>query len=299
MANSIALAQKYIGDQTNFNQVYKEKALTADLEANQLRVLDGNTVKIPLYAFSSQTLGNYSRATGAPAVDLVETWKTYTLSQDKGVSLYLDEMDDEETLSEGIIRRANEYVRQVIVPAVDTYRFSVLTRTPTTTVVGAHIVTEDATPTSASNILELIDGAFEYMAENEVSKEGLILYVSPKERTYIQRSSDLSKYVAVQKMIGDVSTLVETYNGAKIVEVPSARLGEKVEFILVQPKSVASCVKFDESRLINATETTSNLFGYHWKARLYYDLFIADGPAIKEGASDVLVNPGIYVHKAK
>lgn len=298
MANSIALAQKYISDRNNFNQVYKAKALTADLEANQLKVLDGNAVKLPFYAFSSTTLGNYNRATGAPAVDLVETWKTYTLSQDKGGSLYLDDMDDEETLSEGIIRRANEYVRQVVVPAVDTYRFSVLTRTPTTTVVGAHIVTEDATPTSEANILELIDAGFEYMAENEVSKEGLILYVSPKVRTYIQRSSDLSKYVAVQKMIGDVSTLVEKYNDAKIVEVPSTRLGAKVEFILVQPKSVASCVKFDESRLINATETTSNLFGFFWKHRLYYDLFIADGPAITEGAS-LLVNPGIYVHKAK
>ena len=302
MANSIALAQKYINDPTNFNQVYKAGAKTADLEANEIKFLDAQTVKMPKYAFSVSAMGTYDRATGAPSADLVETWNTYTLSQDKGNTIQLDVMDDEETLNEGLVRRANEFTRQVIIPSIDTYRFGVLAKVPTPaltpTVVGAHIVTTTASVvgTAISNV----DLAFQYLEEKEVSMEGLILYVTPAFRHLMQRSTDITKQFSVQAVDGEVNTVVEYYNGAKIVTVPSARLGANIEFILVQPKSVGSTVKFNESRLVDLTATTDNKFGFAWKYRVYYDLFIAEGGAIQEGTTPnfVLVNPGIYVKKS-
>lgn len=303
MANTIALAQKYIADINNFNQVYKYASLTADLEANQIKVLDGNTVKLPKYAFSNYALPTYSRDSGTTVVDLIESWNTYTLTQDKGTTLKLDVMDDEETLSQGLIKRANEYVRQVIVPAVDTYRFGVLATvptpatTPTEADLGSKIVTDAVLTTS--NVFEKIDAAFKYQADNEVPKTDLILYVTPATRHLMQRSTDISKKFDVQTVQGEISTVIEYYNGAKIVEVPSGRLGAGISFMLVQPKAVASCVKFNESVLVNLTETDAKFFGFAWKWRMYYDLFIAAGPAITEGtgANKTLVNPGVYVYK--
>lgn len=302
MANTIALAQKYINDPANFNQVYKAAAKSADLEANEIKFLDGNVVKLPKYSFSVSAMGTYDRATGAPVADLTETWSTYQLSQDKGNSLFLDVMDDEETLSEGLIKRANEYVRQIAVPTVDAYRFGVLGTVPTPaatpTVLGSKIVTSAASTTAT--ILTNVDAAFQYLEEKEVSVEGLILYVTPAVRNLMNNATGITKYFSVQQMHdGDVSTKVEFYNGAKIVVVASSRLGTKVEFILVQPKCVGSTVKFNESRLIDLTATDDKRFGFAWKYRMYYDLFLAAGPAIIEGTTPnfTLVNPGVYVKK--
>lgn len=302
MANTISLAVKYINDVKNFNQVYKNEAKTTDLETNELKVLDGNAVKMPNYGFSTAVMGTYSRDTGAPSANLVETWKTYTLSQDKGNSLVLDVMDDEETLGEGLIKRANEFTRRVIVPGIDAYRFGVLASVPTPaatpTVVGAKIV--NGTLSTSSTAIENLDNAFKYLEDNEVPMEGLILYCTPSFRLAMQRSTEIAKRFEVQTKQTDVNTTIELYNGAKIVTVPSSRLGAVVEFILVQPRSVASCVKFNESRLVDLTETSTSNFGQAWKYRVYYDLFISEGSTIIEGAdaTKVLINPGIYVKKA-
>lgn len=302
MANNIALAQKYLNDPRNFNQVYKNASKTIDLEANQLQFLDANTVKLPIYNFSSSVMGTYSRDTGAPLIDLIEKWSTYTLSQDKGNSIKLDVMDDEETLGEGLIKRANEFTRRVIVPGIDTYRFGVLASVPTPTtdptVVGSKIV--GTTASTASDAISNVDAGFEYLEKNEVPMEGLVLYVTPAFRLLMQRSADITKKFDVQLVDGDVNTRIETYNGAKIVTVPNTRLGTNIEFILVQPMSVGSAVKFNESRFIDLTNTTQGFFGQGWKYRVYYDLFISEGQAIIEGSGSTktLVNPGIYVKKS-
>lgn len=302
MANNIALAQKYLNDPTNFNQVYKNEAKTVDLEGNQLKFLDANTVKLPRYNFSASVMGTYSRDSGAPVVDLVETWDTYTLSQDKGNSIKLDVMDDEETLGEGIIKRANEFTRRVIVPGIDAYRFGKLATVPTPatdpTVVGAKIV--GTTASTATDAISNVDTAFEFLEKNEVPMEGLVLYVTPAFRLLMQRSDDITKKFSVQDGGNNVDTRVEFYNGAKIVTVPPARLGTNIEFILVQPKAVASAVKFNESKLIDLTETTQGFFGQGWKYRVYYDLFLSQGSAIIEGtgATKTLVQPGVYVKKS-
>lgn len=304
MANNIQLAKKYIGDPTNFNQVFKKGSLTARLDsaAHRINFLNAKTVEIASYGFSTDLMGDYSRANGAPAADIVDTWKSYTLSQDKGNSLYLDVMDDEETLGEGLIRRANEFTRRIIIPGVDKYRFSVLGSVPTPattpTVIGSKIVSGAAS--TSADVITRIDTAFEYLAENEVDTDNSILYVTPAFKNLMQNATGITKYFSTQKAHdGDVSTLIQFYNGAEIVEVPSNRLGEDVEFILVQPLAVGTAVKFDETRLINLTDTDATKFGHAWKYRIYYDLFLSVGKGIVEGegATKTLVNPGVYVFK--
>lgn len=298
MANDITLAQKYINNVENFNQVFKRDSLTGLLETQKLNFLDANTVKVPNRKFSTYTLGDYNRATGAAQVDLEEEWDTYTLTQDKGEFLYLDVMDDEETLSEGLIARANARNREVVVPSVDKYRFGVLATVPTPatdpTVVGAKIIT--AAAATVDNAVELVDNAHEYMEENEVPIDGTVLFVTPAFRKKMQRSKDIQKNFGVRDItLGGITTQFDEYNGSLIVTVPTPRLGANTEFILVNPLSVTATIKFNESRLVDGTATTSNLFGNFWKFRLYHDFFISKGQAIKEG--NLLVNPGIYVKK--
>lgn len=82
MANSIALVTTYLADPANMNAVYKASALSRDLEAQEVKFVDGNVVKLPKYSFGG-ALGDYNRATGHVANDITKAWDTYTLSQDK------------------------------------------------------------------------------------------------------------------------------------------------------------------------------------------------------------------------
>ena len=294
MANNIVLAEKYINDPNNFNVVFKRDSLTALLETERVNFLDAQTIKVPNRKFNTYELGDYSRADGTTAVELIETWDTYTLSQDKGETIYLDVMDDEETLGDGLISRANARNREVVVPSVDKYRFNKLQTVPTASVVGAKIITAvAATPTNA---IELVDDAHTYLQENEVPIEGTILFVSPAFKKSMQRSPDITRTFGTREVnVGGITTQFDEYNGSLIVTVPTPRLGANTEFILVNPLSVTATIKFNESRLVDGTATTSNLFGNFWKFRLYHDFFISKGQAIKEG--NLLVNPGIYVKK--
>lgn len=302
MANNIVLAQNYAADGNNFQKVFAAASVTEDLTSQGVVFTGAKTVKMPFYNFSldkNADLPDYSRVNGTTVVDLIETFKELTLSQDKGPSLYLDEMDDEETLSEGIITRINEFIRTREVPAVDRYRFSVLFKTPTPatdpTVVGAKIVS--GVVATDETIFAEIDAAFEDFSKKAVSKEGLVLYVSPETRTRMQRSKDITRQFATQTLTdGNVSTVVVMYNGAKVVE--SALLGANIEFSLVQPKAVASVVKYNNSKILTGDQLPGK-FGYQWDHRFYYDLFHSEGKAIIEGtgATKTLVNPGVYVKK--
>jgi hypothetical protein len=274
MANSIAKVTQYLADPANLNAVYKASALTQDLEANEVKFIGANIVKLPKFSFGG-ALGTYNRATGHVANDITKAWDTYTLSQDKGNKILLDKMDDEESGAEGIIKAFNEYLRQVVVPAVDTYRFSTLVSNAGTTV--------EETSTAA-NIIDQLEAGFKSFEENEVPVEGSIIYMTPATKSFLQLSSDLSRYVSYGTFNGQIDNRVMYFNGAKIVTVPSSRLGTDIQFILVQPKSVLSCVKHNPSKF---WAEIPGLDASQIDFRLYYDLFVIANK-----------NKGVYVQDA-
>jgi hypothetical protein len=263
MANTINKAVNYLADPSNLNAVYKAASKTVDLEANQMQILGANVVKLPKYSFGG-ALGDYNRATGFTANDITKAWDTYTLSQDKGNSLLLDAMDDEESRGEGIVKATNEYIRQIVVPAVDTYRFTKLV---------AGTGTTKALTITAANAVDELETMFQTFEENEVPTEDIIIYMKPSVKTLLQTSSDLSRYVSYGTFEGKIDNRVMFYNGAKVISVPSARLGSDVEFIGVHPSAVVSCVKHNPAHFFAAgthTGADADLVNY----RLYYDLFV-------------------------
>ena len=262
MANSITKAVTYLADPNNINAVYKAAALTADLDANQVQVLAANVVKLPKYSFGG-ALGTYDRATGFVSNDITKAWDTYTLSQDKGNKLLLDAMDDEESKGEGIIKAFNEYIRQVVVPAVDTYKFSVLATNAGTT---------KALTITAANAVDELETVFQTFEENEVPTEGIIIYIKPSVKTLLQTSTDLSRYVSYGTFDGKIDNRVMYYNGARVISVPSGRLGSGIEFLAVHPSAVASCVKHNPAHYFAAGQVPG-LDSEEIDYRLYYDLF--------------------------
>ena len=282
MANVIALAQAYLADPSNLNEVYKAASKTADLEASTFQWLGGNVVKMPLDTFDSAGLGTYNRATGFVALDVDRTWDTYTLSQDKGNKVLVDRLDMDESLMEnGIISVANKYIRKVVVPAIDTYRFSKLVSGAGTTKLHT-AATTDNTITS-SNVIAKLDEAFQTQAENEVEGEQ-ILYMTPAVKFALEQALD--KKVVLGMWGGDATAKVEIYRDAKIVEVPASRLGTDINFILVTRNAVASIVRH-QNAVFWAPGQVPGLDAGQIDYRVYYDLFVIANKT-----------KGVYVSKA-
>jgi len=263
VANTIAKVAAYLKDTVALNEVFKQKSLTMDIESPRVQFIGANVIKLPKITFDA--LGDYSRSTGHVANDIVLAWDTLTLAKDQGNKLMLDAMDDEEGLAANLIPYMNQYIRTVVVPTVDTYRFTKLVSGAGTTV--------ELTSTSAL-IVSQIETAFKVLIEAEVDQEGLILYMSPTTWNLLNNASTITKYFTYGTMNdGTLDNRIAYFNGAKIVVVPAARFGADQQFLLVQPTSVVSVIKHNPATYF-AEKTIPGFDGSEIDYRMYHDCFV-------------------------
>lgn len=291
MANSIALAQKFL---PVIDGVYKKASLTARLDAASERLdwTGANTVK--LFKTDMSGFGDYSRQNGFPAGDVTCAWETLTLAKDRGVSLFVDNMDNEETLGMAFGTLVGEFVRTQEVPELDAYRFAKLAST--TGVDGAAAkITVGTTDCPA-----LIDTAEASMGDNEVDEDGRLLYVS--ETFYAGLKGKTTRILANEN---GVNREIEVFDGMEVIRVPQGRFntavtlydgstnfgfaptagGYKINFMIIQPNAVASIIKHRMPRIFAPTENQTK-DAWKFDIRLYHDIFVLDNKV-----------KGIYVHR--
>lgn len=281
---SFNLAQAFLKDAVKLNQVAKDNLVTADLEANQVKFVGANTVKLPVISYQYMdgetptdltTLSAYSRTTGFVPALLNLAWDTFTLTQDKGNSLKLDAMDDEEGLGQALIPFAEEYIRTLEVPAIDKYRLHKL-------VYFAGNVKDNKDGADADKMYGLLMDGFAQLTDDEFSGEGLILYVTPATDNLLQTSSLLSRFIRVDEIRdGKVSTKIRYFNDAKIVVVPESRYPGNfggvdnltVHFILVDPTAQLSVVKHKPATFY-PEGSVPGFDGSQIDMRVYHDTFV-------------------------
>ena len=290
MPNSIALAQKFL---PILDEVYKREALTSRLDAanSEIQWIGADTVK--LFKAQIPGLGNYNRSTGYPHADYVSTWETLQLTKDRGVDLMIDRMDNEETLGMAFGTLAGEFMRTQVIPEIDAYRFAKYAAAVTP-------VKADIT-VGSTDVPELIATAEQVMGDNEVPREGRILFIS--EKAYNGLQSKITRYLANE---GAVSRMVESYNGMEVVRVPQGRFntavtlydgsanfgfvptagGYKINFMIVHPSAVKNAVKLALPKIFSPDENQS-ADAWKFQYREYHDAFVLANK----------VN-GIYVHAA-
>ena len=290
MANSIALATKFL---PILDEVYKREALTSRLDAANAEIqwIGADTVKL----FKAQVpgLGNYDRSAGYPHADYVSTWETLQLSKDRGVDLMIDRMDNEETLGMAWGTLIGEFMRTQVIPEIDAYRFAKYAAAVTPVKADITVGTTD--------LPDLIATAEQTMGDNEVPREGRILFIS--EKAYNGLQNKITRYVANES---SVSRVVEMYNGMEIVRVPQGRFntavtlydgsanfgfvptagGYKINFMIVHPSAVKNAVKLALPKVFSPDENqTADAWKFQY--REYHDAFVLANK----------VN-GIYVHCA-
>jgi len=291
MANSIALAEKFLAVT---DLVYKNESKTIDLDFANSEINFIGANKADVFKLSMDGLGNYSRDTGYPKGSVTGSWETLTLSKDRGTSLGVDRFDDEEVLHQAFGKLAAEFERTQVIPEIDAYTFSKLYSETGNTVVSAAITV------GTTVVSDLIDAGTQVLDENEVPREGRILYVSPK--AYAGLKAKITRYLANER---EAVKAVEKYDDMKVVVVPPARFvsaitlntgsgsfgytptngGYKINFMIVHPSAVKKAVKHNMPKIFTPdVNQFSDQYLLDW--RLYYDVFVLDNK-----------DKGIYVHR--
>ena len=292
MANSIDLATKFL---PIIDGVYKRESLTSRLDAANERVqfIGADTVKI--FKTDMSGFGDYSRENGFPQGSVTSTWGTYQLTKDRGVSLFVDAMDNEETLGMAFGTLTGEFVRTKEVPELDAYRFAKLSSTANIDGAAADITV------GTTDCPALIDAAEMSMGDNEVPEDGRLLYVS--EKFYAGLKGKTTRILANEN---GVNREIEVFNGMEVVRVPQGRFntaitlndgtenfgfaptagGYKINFMIIHPSAVISVVKHRMPRIF-APEINQKKDAWQFDIRLYHDIFVMDNKV-----------KGIYVHRA-
>ena len=296
MANSIALAQKYL---PLLDAVYKQSSRTAILDATGIQFVGANTVKV--YKTSMDGLGNYARNTGFVKGDVTGTWETLTLTKDRGRSFMVDAMDNEETMDMAFGTLAGEFIRTKVAPEIDAYRFATLAgKTGILSGTAADITI------GTTDVPGLVDIAEKDMNEAEVPYEGRILFIS--ETAYAGLRAKVTRTVMNDER--GINHEIETYDGMRIVRVPQARFytaitlqdgstsgqtaggyvgtattGYPINFMIIHPSAVTAVTKHVVPRIFSP-DVNQTADAWKFDYRVYHDIFAYDNKV-----------KGIYLHK--
>lgn len=291
MAQSIALASKF---QPILDEVYKAASLTARMDAKTKPVNFAGANVVNVFKTNPIGLGTYSRVTGYPSGQVVGAWETLTLATERGRSLVVDRMDDEETLGMAFGTVVDELIRTEVAPELDAYRFSKYASTAS--------ISGAAADLDANGIIAAIDAGKLQMDKDEVPTEGRILYISDQCLNWLE--SKVSRFFTSES---SVDKRVARYNGMDVVMVPQTRFyssidlnagsavdqggyaktsgAKDINFMIIHPSAVLQVAKHESLKVFNP-EQNPITDGWLIQYRIYHDAFVYANKL-----------DGVYLHK--
>jgi hypothetical protein len=287
---AIALAKKYL---PLLDEVYKKASVTSILDAPSQIVRESlNAKEILLPSIVLEGLANYNRATGYDAGDVTLTWETHQFTQDRGKSFIVDAMDNAETIDVAFGAVSGQFVRTKVAPEIDAYRFATMASKAGGN--ASAVLTKDTA-------LQAIDVGLEALVEAEVPEENIVIFVSPKVKTFLKQSNLITRQFVTNVGTAELNREVETLDGKLVITVPQSRFysaitigadgyvkdaedGEDINFLIADANAVLGIVKHAPLRVFTPEEN-QDADAWKFNYRLYHDLFV---PANKVD--------GLYVH---
>lgn len=256
-------------------QPYVDEAFTTGSKASMLTNKDfdwsgAHTIKI--HKVNTVPMSDYDRAgTGENAsrygaLGKVEnTIEEMTLTKDRSFTFVIDTLDNDET--DGVLSAAaalGRQQREVIIPEVDTYVYSVMTANAGTKVTSVTL--------TSNNLYDEIIQATETMDNNDVPDTGRILTVTPATYRLLKKCPDLDidcDITAEQKAKGVVGMI----DGMDVVKLPAKRLPAKFGFMIAHPVATVAPTKLEEYR---THDNPPGISGKLVEGRIVYDAFVLD-----------------------
>ncbi len=230
---------------------------------------------VNVYSRDLATLNNYTTSGtsryGTPE-ELGNDVQTLTLTQDKSFTYVIDRKTAEDT--NGTMEAAAtlaENIDNVLIPAIDTYRLSVLVaNAPTSGTYSEANHTVNSTTLSADNAYEQFLAVQEILDNDKAPVGGRVAAVTPAFYNYIKlsdsftKSGDMATKIAINGQVGEI-------DGVAIVKMPTSYFPDNVDFVISNKLVMPSPIKIYELKI---HDDAPGISGSLVEARFYYDAFV-------------------------
>jgi hypothetical protein len=287
---AINYAEKY---QTELDQVIKQATLTNVLETPNVQWMGARTFHVPSLAVSGYK--NHSRNGGYNRGTVDVTHEPYTLSFDRDVEFFVDQMDvDESNQAASAANLTRVFLNEHAGPEIDAYRFSKLA---TKAISFGNATSEDITVDDVIvNLKRDIKKVRKYGTSN------LVAYVSSDVMDLIEAYKEGKGQINLDNQGTSIETRVTMLDGIRLIEVfdvdrfhtsfdftdgfVPATGSYNLNWIIVYRGAVVAKAKLNSIYLFAPGEHTEG-DGYLYQNRLYHDLFVlknqADGVVASYG----------------
>lgn len=254
------------------DEMFKNESKKSLLTNNDFDWTGAHTIKI--YKITTTTMNDYDRAgTGSGATgsrygtvaSLSTSTEEMTLTKDRSFTFAIDKLDTDETAQQ--LAAASALARQqreVIIPEVDKYVYSVICTGAGTKPAAVEL--------TAENIYTEILKASQTLDEAEIPETGRILIVPPATYLLMKQCKDITMETEIgndMRLKGVVSNL----DGANVVKVPATRLPENFGFLLAHPSATVAPTKLEDYKI---HQDPPGISGSLVEGRICYDAFVLD-----------------------
>ena len=234
--------------------------------AETVKIFKVSTAEMNDYGRRGATAGNWSRY-GA-IKDLDDTVETMTLKNDRSFTFAIDTLDKDETAKtlEAASALARQ-IREVVIPEVDTYVYTVMTTNAGTKAAAVAL--------TKTNIYEKILDASKTLDDALVPETGRVLIVTPdvyrimKQNSEIVLNTEVGEDMRIKGVIGNL-------DGATVIKVPESRLPAHFGFMLCHPCATVCPEKLAS---YNTHQNPPGINGELVEGRIVYDAFVLENKA--------------------
>ncbi len=262
----------------------------------------GSTVLIADLVMSG--LANYDREAGYKRGKLTLRFLPYKLTQDRGRSFYIDDMDvNESNFSATAATALGEFQRTCVIPEVDAYRYSKIAKEA----IENDRASFGYTPKEDTIFKKLMEDIT--TVQEAVGNSANLVITMPLSVANIFYNSDKAKNLININQFNEsgINTVVKSINGMSIITPPTSRMmteykfytgdvGEEdggfkaadnakhINWIIAAENSIIAVNKLDVPRIFKPEQ---NINAYAWKVdyRRYHDLWV-----LKNKLSGIWVN---------
>lgn len=234
--------------------------------AHTVKVYKVTTASMNDYGRSGPATGNWSRYGQVQGLDA--TTEEFTLRKDRSFTFAVDKLDKDETGGQLAAASAlARQVREVVIPEVDTYVYSVMTA-------GAGHKPAALALTS-ENIYTAITDANTALDNADVPETDRVLVVTPDVYLLMKRCKDIT----METNIGNdlrLKGVIANLDGAVVAKVPKNRLPADFGFMIAHPVATVAPTKLEDYK---THQDPPGISGELVEGRICYDAFVLENKA--------------------
>lgn len=225
------------------------------------------TKTVNVYSVPTAQMNDYTKSGsdryGTPE-ELENNVQELTVSMDRSFTFTIDRGNFSDTQMANSAGQALErQIREIVVPEIDKYRFSVMcenagnTVTDTVTKENAYDAFLNATMTLTDNLVPVTEC---------VAFVSSAFYKLIKTDESFVKNGDLSQKMLIKGQVGVI-------DGVPIIVLPSSYLPDDVLFIVTNKRATTAPVKLSEYKV---HDNPPGINGWLVEGRVYYDAFVLD-----------------------